>query len=628
MLGLLLVPGLIAASVPDSLRTASMSTIPSVRQEAVFQNQASDSSRFYFPFRDLTCLQALVRPGYHFSGYGPSVKSSFFTDGLLPGDQGLVLNGFDLRDPVTGWLHPSALFISAIDGLQWGPSAFSTAAASWELSQSITQPDVPLSKVFFHQGYDRLSVFQGQFTARVTGPTTIQAGFGRTIFDGPFKSDIGFNPVLPGSSDQYQYLFQIRHQLTEGSTLRAWFNGSKIRNGNYGGVDDSLVATGQSSAYNPIDAVLVSPDKYSRTTTTLMGADWTHRDTLAGQVFSFFGRLAYQRHGYKSRGPADEYNDQTHWTGWDVELTRFRTGLEALPGGFPVQIWTGVETTSRPGSTFIPAFSSMTRFPGGLSAHTPSGLFRFSAGVTTGDLKDAADWRTFWASARMSVLNHTLSLNVSDSREPLPILDQVLLTGFADGKAIKSIRMMSASWASGNETGEYSVSVSYLQRNSPGPEWTTGRVQPDSIVYYFSSQSKARYLAGGARFLQRFGWFETDGDAAFHSDHRLPAWQTRLGAAVNLLLFRDHLYLKAGLEGYLRPESSRLYPDTRFNQIFFTGGNTPAHKQVNVFLRGKVNDILFWWQWENVTNEPGYLYDGFPIPVSVFSLGLTWWLWN
>jgi len=617
-------------SGPDTTGHSHITTSErlTARQAAQFINRFSDSTRVYSAGYDLTDAKSLSAPGIRYAVYGPGQPSAFFIHGLRPADQSLVINGMELTSPVTHQLHPSFLTFSSLSLLSPDGVSGGTAPVLLQTETSPAPYGIPVATISYQQGFDNLQLFEGSFSARFSETTAGRFTFGRKTFDGPFEGSSGTTGILPGFSDQYQVTAAVRQTLSDHQSLGYFLSSDRLESGNPGGIDDSLAAIGQSSRSNPIAVRFMSQDATATHRLFLAQIFWDFSDTLGGLVAGHRLLTGYQTGYSRTNRPADD---------WNSTASRFSSRYETLTA------------TSRSSVTLDPV---TVLFSGGIRSDLlkeSSYLFSntrylhvpVSAGIETAwqgiflqteyrrEFNDRQeDASRFGISGSFRLDGYRLSSSFSRTIRPVSWLDARLLNLGKSYSGTDRIRLITADITREDDQFTWNAGVAFTRFRSDGAGYSLGRVLPDSVSWIglspdFSSTSLH------IQFIHQLGSLETEGRYLFTDSGILPAHHLKLGLFWSGLYFTDHLYLKAGLEGTLQTSGKAIYPDIRYQTLLTDPEESSgAIKKVDLTVRARVSDILFHLIWENITNEPYELYQGYPMPISRVHLGLTWWIWN
>ncbi|MCA0446026.1 MAG: hypothetical protein LCH54_07325 [Bacteroidetes bacterium] len=615
---------------PDSSEHSHVTTSKRVTpaQSAIFYHDFSDSSRYYRDFYDLTDAQNLAEPGIKYSLYGTGQRSSFFYHGLRPSDQSFLLNGMEVTDLVTGGLYPSFLMISTLAGMKPVSSLVGQAPISWEVSGPLKTYSVPVTTISYQQGFDNLQQFEGVFTAKLTENWSGQFGVGRKTFDGPFEGTSGTSGVLPGSADQYQVTARFHQQIGTRNSIDYFFSSDRLSSGNPGGMDDSLLATGESSRSNPITTRFISPAATSKHRLFVSQIAWNFSDTLYGLIVTNRLLSGYQTGFSKTKRPADDLNNQVSTTSSRYDINQITNQLGFNLSAVSLRFIAGIRQEQIQGSNYLPDYTRYRHIPVGGEAEWDWMGASLRAGYRHEFNNRQADGKKLFGTGEIPLFGFIFSGRYSMTERPVSWLDAYLKGKGQNYDLTDYIRETEIKITQVSDKFVWSAGLAATHTELSGAGVTTGRVVPDSIASIGAApdlSSTSLFVS----FIHSWNVLETEGTYLFTDSGVLPNHKVQLGFFYTDLFFTDHLYLKAGVEGTYQSSGIGVYLDNRYNSVFYDpntkSGNT---KKVDLLIRAKVSDIIFHLTWENVTNEPYELYQGYPMPISRVHFGLIWWIWN
>lgn len=618
------------AANPDSADHSHVTTSKLVTpaQLANFLHDFSDSSRYYSGFYDLSDVRNLSEPGITYSVYGPGQRSAYFYHGLRPADQTFLLNGMEITDPVTGSLYPTFLMLTTLSGVKPIASLESSAPISWELSGPLKTYAQPVTTISYQQGFENLQLFEGVFTARLTENWSGQFGVGRKTFDGPFEATGGSSGVLPGSVDQYQLTARFLQKIGIHNSIHYFFSSDRLSSGNPGGTDDSLLAAGEGSRSNPLSMRFISQSATARNRLFISQIAWHFSDTLMGLVVSNRLFSAYQTGYSKTARPIDDWNNSTSATTARYDVNQISNQFGLSLSAVTLRFTAGIRQEQIHASDYLPDYTRYRHIPLGGEAEWEWMGASLKAGYRHEFNNRQADGKKLFGTGEIPLLGFILNGRYSVTERPTSWLDAFLKGKGQNYELTDYVRETEIKITQISDKFVWSAGLAATHTEFGGTGITTGRVVPDSISFYGPApdlSSTSLFFT----FIHSWNVLETEGTYLFTDSGVLPKHKVQLGFFYTDLFFTDHLYLKAGIEGTYQNSGIGVYLDNRYNSVFYDPGTKSGlTKKVDLIVRAKVSDIIFHLIWENVTNEPYELYQGYPMPISRVHLGLIWWIWN
>ncbi len=612
-------------------------SVQSVQTLSFPLNQFADSSRNFYSIFDITDIQSKISGGLNYQAYGIGIPSSNIQNGLFSNNQSFVLNGFEWSDPVSGSLHPATFLTSVLSSLKNENSISGSKTENWILGYDFNSFKDAQTIIHFLDGYEKHSSVEGIFTTRITNNWSARAAIGRKTFEGFGQRNRGLNPELTGTSDQWQFFAQAKRLMSDSlSSLNFMLMTSNHSYGNYGGINDSLTASGELSRTDFRQTPMMFPNSSVKKTSSLFQIWFDTQLQFSELNISNKTVLTTSKISSSTNFPVSSFDSTASAIKYEVSNYQIFNESNAGLWGNNLTVGLGSDFVNITNSTLFSSFARQKYFASGKVSNDmdnwklTGGLFlsidekSYSNSKLFLEIKNILNSNTYW----------TFSRTISSSQ--VSVKDAIRIAGLAENtqKELTDVYLVSAHYQ--KENYFVRAGLSSTQLKSPAQIFTNGRVLKDSLIMFSSYGKTMKFSQFFLEYMSRIkmsellGDFESEGNYSFAFQNEfLPKHDIRISVAHHDLWFDNAMNLWLGVEGHYRSSGSRLFPDSKYGGLLVDlNRSSKLVKRVDLFARGQVSDMMFRFIWENCTNEANEYYDGYPEAISAIHFEVTWWLWN